>query len=88
MVTLAIAEFAIILATKLSGFTGGEDGIIMSTPGIFKVSFNMGSFMGVDITGRIITYYFIAGDLPGSFYVDGPLHSVTLGQGHAGHSRQ
>ena len=58
MVTLAIAEFAIILATKLSGFTGGEDGIIMSTPGIFKVSFNMGSFMGVDITGRIITYYF------------------------------
>jgi len=59
MVTLAIAEFAIILATKLSGFTGGDDGIIMSTPGIFKVSFNMGSFLGVDITGRIITYYFI-----------------------------
>ena len=59
MVTLAIAEFAIILATKLSGFTGGEDGLIMSTPGIFKTSFNMGSFMGVDITGRIITYYFI-----------------------------
>ncbi|MCG6910764.1 MAG: branched-chain amino acid ABC transporter permease [Deltaproteobacteria bacterium] len=59
MVTLAIAEFAIILATKLSGFTGGEDGIIMSAPGIFKVSFNLGSFMGVDISGRIITYYFI-----------------------------
>jgi branched-chain amino acid transport system permease protein len=58
MVTLAIAEFAIILATKLSSFTGGEDGLIMSTPGIFKVSFNMGTFMGVDITGRIITYYF------------------------------
>jgi len=36
MVTLAIAEFAIILATKLSRFTGGEDGIIMSTPGIFN----------------------------------------------------
>jgi len=59
MVTLAIAEFAIILATKLSGFTGGEDGIIMSTPGIFKVSFNMGKFLGIDITGRLITYYFI-----------------------------
>ena len=27
MVTLAIANLAIILATKLSGFTGGEDGI-------------------------------------------------------------
>lgn len=59
MVTLALAEFAIILATKLSGFTGGEDGMLMSTPGIFKTSFNMGSFMGVDITGRVITYYFI-----------------------------
>lgn len=59
MVTLAIAEFAIILATKLSGFTGGEDGIIMSTPGIFKTSFNAGTFMGLDVNGRIITYYFI-----------------------------
>jgi len=58
MVTLAIAEFAIILATKLSGFTGGEDGLIMSTPGIFKTSFNMGTFMGIDITGRVVTYYF------------------------------
>ena len=45
MVTLAIAEFAIILATKLSSFTGGEDGLIMSTPGIFKTSFDVGSFM-------------------------------------------
>ena len=59
MVTLAIAEFAIILATKLSGFTGGEDGILMSTPGIFKVSFNMGKFLGLEITGRIVTYYFV-----------------------------
>lgn len=59
MVTLAIAEFAIILATKLSGFTGGEDGIIMSMPGIFKVSFNLGTFLGVEITGRLVTYYFI-----------------------------
>ncbi|MBW2467995.1 MAG: branched-chain amino acid ABC transporter permease [Desulfobacterales bacterium] len=59
MVTLAIAEFAIILASKLSGFTGGEDGIIMSMPGIFKVSYNMGSFIGLEMTGRVMTYYFI-----------------------------
>jgi branched-chain amino acid transport system permease protein len=57
MVTLALAEFAIILATKLSGFTGGEDGIIMSMPGIFKVSFSAGTFLGLDLTGRIVTYY-------------------------------
>ncbi|OGP59495.1 MAG: ABC transporter permease [Deltaproteobacteria bacterium RBG_13_49_15] len=59
MVTLAIGEFAIILATKLSGFTGGEDGITISMPGIFKVSFNIGKVLGVDITGRVLTYYTI-----------------------------
>jgi branched-chain amino acid transport system permease protein len=59
MVTLAIAEFAIILATKLSGFTGGEDGIILSMPGVFKVSFRMGSLLGLEITGRVVTYYCI-----------------------------
>jgi branched-chain amino acid transport system permease protein len=59
MVTLAIAEFAIILATKLSGFTGGQDGVIMSMPGVFNLSFSAGKFMGIDITGRIVTYYAI-----------------------------
>ena len=59
MLTLAIAELAIILFTKLSGFTGGEDGLSFSMPGIFAVSFNLGEFLGLEITGRIITYYFI-----------------------------
>ena len=57
MVTLALAELAIVLANKLSHFSGGEDGISISMPGIFSVAFNMGEFMGVDITGRVITYY-------------------------------
>ena len=59
MITLAIAELAIVLTTKLSGLTGGEDGISFSTPGIFSVSYSMGEFMGIEITGKIITYYFI-----------------------------
>ena len=59
MITLAIAELAIVLATKLSGLTGGEDGISLNTPGIFSLSFNMGEFLGIDITGRTVTYYFI-----------------------------
>ena len=59
MVTLALAELAIVLANKLSHFSGGEDGISISMPGIFSVAFNMGEFMGVDITGRLVTYYFI-----------------------------
>ena len=59
MITLAIAELAIVLATKLSGLTGGEDGISFMTPGIFSVAFSIGTFMGIEITGKIITYYFI-----------------------------
>jgi branched-chain amino acid transport system permease protein len=59
MITLAIAELAIVLATKLSGFTGGEDGISLSMPGILAVSYSVGSFFGREITGRVLTYYFI-----------------------------
>ncbi|MCP4691637.1 MAG: branched-chain amino acid ABC transporter permease, partial [Desulfobacterales bacterium] len=81
MVTLAIAEFAIILATKLSGFTGGEDGIIMSMPGIFKTSFTAGNFLGLDITGRIVTYYTVLLVCLGLFlamlrFIDSPLGRV------------
>ena len=59
MVTLALAELAIVLANKLSHFSGGEDGISMSMPGIFSVAFDLGHFMGLDITGRVLTYYLI-----------------------------
>jgi len=59
MITLAIAELAIVLATKLSTLTGGEDGISLFTPGIFSPAFNLGPFMGIDINGRVVTYYFI-----------------------------
>jgi branched-chain amino acid transport system permease protein len=59
MVTLALAELALVLATKLSGFTGGEDGISLSMPGILDVSYRMGTFLGIEITGRLISYYVI-----------------------------
>lgn len=59
MITLALAELAIVLATKLSGFTGGEDGISISMPGIFAVSYNGGTFWGIEITGRLMTYYLL-----------------------------
>jgi len=59
MVTLAIAEFAIIFATKVSEFTGGEDGILLSSFGVFKRSFSLGDFLGREINGKMITYYFI-----------------------------
>jgi len=59
MVTLAIAELAIVLATKLSGFSGGEDGISLNMPGIFSLSFSMGHVWGTEIGGRLLTYYLI-----------------------------
>jgi len=59
MITLAIAELAIVLSTKLSSLTGGEDGISMSLPGIFSVAFSMKTFLGFEISGRVFTYYFI-----------------------------
>jgi branched-chain amino acid transport system permease protein len=59
MVTLALAELAFVLANKLSNFTGGEDGISISMPGVFSLAFNLGKFMGTDISGRVLTYYLI-----------------------------
>jgi len=69
MITLAIAELAIVLATKLTSFTGGEDGISISMSGIFAASFSMGKFAGLEITGRVITYYFILLSCLGLFLV-------------------
>jgi branched-chain amino acid transport system permease protein len=59
MVTLAMGEFAIILASKLTHLTGGEDGVSLRIPGVFAKAFDLGSFLGVQVNGRIITYYFI-----------------------------
>jgi branched-chain amino acid transport system permease protein len=69
MITLAIAELAIVLATKLSTLTGGEDGISLFTPGIFSPAFNLGEFMGIDINGRVVTYYFILFSCLGLFLI-------------------
>jgi len=53
MVTLALAELTLVLANKLSHC------ISISLPGIFSVAYNLGQFMGVDISGRVLTYYLI-----------------------------
>ncbi len=59
MITLAFMEFAFILASQLRGITGGDDGISFKLPGILSVDFTLGKFGGIDVTGRIISYYFI-----------------------------
>jgi branched-chain amino acid transport system permease protein len=67
MITLAFAEFALILAVQLSGVTGGEDGLSPQLPGVFAVAFDAGHLFGVAIGGRLITYYTLLGGCVGLF---------------------
>jgi branched-chain amino acid transport system permease protein len=59
MITLAFAEFALILAVQLSHLTGGEDGLSPRLPGVFGVAYEGGRFLGLPVTGRLVTYYFV-----------------------------
>jgi branched-chain amino acid transport system permease protein len=63
MITLAVASFALILATQLRDLTGGEDGITFSLPRELTPVFRLlpDPVLGVRITGRIVTYYLIFG---------------------------
>jgi branched-chain amino acid transport system permease protein len=57
MITLAFAEFALILAVQWSRLTGGEDGLSPALPGVFAVGWDGGRVLGVSLTGRLVTYY-------------------------------
>lgn len=59
MVTLAFMEFAFILSSQLRSITGGDDGISFKLPGILAVDYSLGYFLGLEITGRIVSYFLI-----------------------------
>ncbi len=61
MVTLAVASAFLILASQLSGLTGGEDGLSFSVPYELTPAFRplKDKFLGVSINGRLFTYYLI-----------------------------
>jgi branched-chain amino acid transport system permease protein len=61
MITLAIASFFAILASQLSDLTGGEDGITFRLPELLSPGTQLLStpILGVDINGRIATYYIV-----------------------------
>jgi branched-chain amino acid transport system permease protein len=61
MVTLAVASFFQILASQLSGLTGGEDGLNYRLPEVLLpgTKFLEAPVLGVDITGRIVSYYLV-----------------------------
>jgi branched-chain amino acid transport system permease protein len=61
MITLAVASFFAILASQLSSFTGGEDGITFRVPELMRpgTRFLEEPLAGVVIGGTLFTYYFV-----------------------------
>ena len=59
MMTLALAEFADILAVQWYDLTRAEDGVSFKLPGIFDPGWSGPAIGGIEINGRLTTYYFI-----------------------------
>jgi branched-chain amino acid transport system permease protein len=59
MMTLALAEFAFILASTWYDLTLAENGISFELPGILSVGWSAGPFWRGEINGRLMTYYLI-----------------------------
>ena len=57
MVTLAVAYAFNVLASQLPDFTGGEDGRTFRVPEILRPGHKFGEWLGVDFTGRTLSYY-------------------------------
>jgi branched-chain amino acid transport system permease protein len=63
MITLAVASAFAILASQLSDFTGGEDGLNYRLPAVLRPSFSLvdSTLLGVRLNGRILDYYLVYG---------------------------
>ncbi len=61
MITLAVAAAFQTLASQLSDFTGGEDGLTFKVPELLSPSFEPFEepFLGVTIDGRLVCYYLL-----------------------------
>ena len=61
MITLAVASAFASLASQLSAFTGGEDGLTFKVPEALQpgTEYTTEPFLGADIDGRFVTYYLI-----------------------------
>jgi len=58
MVTLAFMEFTFILSSQLRSITGGMTGSA-SNSRYLAIDFSYGKILGVEFTGRLISYYLI-----------------------------
>jgi branched-chain amino acid transport system permease protein len=61
MITLAVASAFQTLASQLSDFTGGEDGLSFKNPTLLSPSFEPfeAPFLGVSVDGKLLTYYLL-----------------------------
>ncbi|MCD6680571.1 MAG: branched-chain amino acid ABC transporter permease [Burkholderiaceae bacterium] len=61
MITLAVAAAFQTLASQLSRFTGGEDGLSFKVPEVLQPSFEPfeDTVLGASIDGRFLTYYLV-----------------------------
>lgn len=61
MITLAVASAFQTLASQLSEFTGGEDGLTFRLPELISPSFEFSEepFFGVSLDGRLLCYYLL-----------------------------
>ncbi|HEY2257132.1 MAG TPA: branched-chain amino acid ABC transporter permease [Variovorax sp.] len=61
MITLAVASAFLTLASQLSDFTGGEDGLTFKLPALLSPSFEFSDepFLGVSLDGRLLCYYLL-----------------------------
>ena len=61
MITLAVASAFLTLASQLSDFTGGEDGLTFKVPEALQpgTEYLDEPFLGASIDGRFLTYYLL-----------------------------
>lgn len=61
MITLAVASSFAVLASQLSDFTGGEDGVTFSVPDVLSPSFLLfeDPVLGRYVDGKVLTYYVV-----------------------------
>lgn len=59
MITLAVATAFMTLASQLSEWTGGEDGLTFRLPQVLTPAYEFSEepFLGVSLDGRLFTYY-------------------------------
>ena len=61
MITLAVASSFAVLASQMSDFTGGEDGVTFSVPEVLSPGFRLveNEVFGRSIDGKLLTYYLV-----------------------------